>query len=171
MHHTEIIPNQIHHRVRRYTLPALPIINSKHLEDSCMGLEGSGPVPYALLSGIIAHSIHYLPEIIPLRKNLWHEALLALDDEYRQPRLSTFQLALLQIYSRPMEIGENSGQITIAIARVDPFLIVNHPSTDEKTSFFRRSERHICSAFILIRLTGHYRIGRQVCVKGSGGHY
>lgn len=26
--------------VRRYTLPALPIINSKHLEDSCMGLEG-----------------------------------------------------------------------------------------------------------------------------------
>ncbi|OXG32367.1 hypothetical protein C367_01135 [Cryptococcus neoformans Ze90-1] len=103
--------------VRRCTLPALPIINSKRLEDSCMGLEGSGPVPYALLSGIIAHSIHYLPEITPLRKNLWHEALLALDDEYRQPRLSTLQLALLQIYSRPMEIGENSGQITIAIAR------------------------------------------------------
>ncbi|ADV20528.1 hypothetical protein I305_06017 [Cryptococcus gattii E566] len=103
--------------VQRYTFPAIPIINFKRLENSCMGLQSSGPVPYALLSGIIAHSIHYIPEIISLRKYLWQEALLALDDEYRQPRLSTLQLALLQMYSRPQEVGENSGQITIAVGR------------------------------------------------------
>ncbi|KAE8538015.1 hypothetical protein D1P53_006082 [Cryptococcus gattii VGV] len=103
--------------VQRYTFPAIPIINFKRLENSCMGLQGSGPVPYALLSGIIAHSIHYIPEIISLRKYLWQEALMALDDEYRQPRLSALQLALLQMYSRPQEVGENSGQITIAVGR------------------------------------------------------
>lgn len=118
VHHVQIISNQIHHRVQRYTFPAIPIINFKRLENSCMGLQSSGPVPYALLSGIIAHSIHYIPEIISLRKYLWQEALLALDDEYRQPSLSTLQLALLQMYSRPQEVGENSGQITIAVGRV-----------------------------------------------------
>ncbi|WVQ89068.1 hypothetical protein IAS59_002815 [Cryptococcus gattii] len=81
--------------VQRYTFPAIPIINFKRLENSCMGLQSSGPVP----------------------KYLWQEALLALDDEYRQPRLSTLQLALLQMYSRPQEVGENSGQITIAVGR------------------------------------------------------
>ena len=105
-------------RIQRLTLPAVPIINFKRLETSCLGIEGSGPVPYALLTGIMAHSTHYVPPIKHLHFQLWRQALLALDDEYRLPRLSTLQLALLQVYSRPMERSENAGQISIAISRV-----------------------------------------------------
>lgn len=99
-------------------LPAIPIINAKRLETSCLGLEGSGPVPYALLTGIIAHAVSYVEELRPLHNSLWRQTLLALDDEYRLPRLSTLQLALLVLYSRPGETGENAGQLSIGLSRV-----------------------------------------------------
>lgn len=105
-------------RLQRITLPAAPLINGKRLETSCLGLAGSGPVPYALLTGVMAHATHYVPEIRHLHTELWAKALLALDDEYRLPRLGTLQLALLVFFSRPMLKGENAGQITIALARV-----------------------------------------------------
>ncbi|WRT64440.1 uncharacterized protein IL334_001372 [Kwoniella shivajii] len=103
--------------IQQMLLPALPIVNSKRLETSSLGHSGSGPIPYAILTGLIAHSTAYIPEIRAIHQDLWHRALLALDDEYRQPRLATLQLALLQLYSRPPERGENSGQLTIGLAR------------------------------------------------------
>ena len=75
-------------------------------------------MPYALLTGVMAHATHYVSEIRHLHTELWAKALLALDDEYRLPRLGTLQLALLVFFSRPMLKGENAGQITIALARV-----------------------------------------------------
>lgn len=105
-------------RLTKVTLPAFPIINAKRLETSCLGLEGSGPVPYGLLTGILAHAAHLIPEIRPLHNKLWRSALLVLDDEYRLPRLSTLQCALLPLCSRPEEHGENAGQLAIAMSRV-----------------------------------------------------
>lgn len=67
------------------------------------------------MAGIVAHSTPYLPEIGGLHKNLWAQTLLALEDEYRQPRLRTIQLALLILSSRP---SENVGQSEIGLARV-----------------------------------------------------
>ncbi|WVF65615.1 hypothetical protein IAT40_000345 [Kwoniella sp. CBS 6097] len=103
--------------VQHLLLAPIPIINPKRLESSCLGRDASGPVPYALLSGIIAHATHYLPELRPIHRELWSNALLALDDEYRRPRLATLQLALLQMYSRPRELAENAGQLTIGSGR------------------------------------------------------
>jgi len=112
-------------RLQRNTLPAIPFVNFKRLEASCLGLENSGPVPYALLAGIIAHTTHYIPELRPLHKQLWREALCGLDDEYRLPRLATLQLALMQLFSRPMEYGENAGQLEIALARVSTVSVIS----------------------------------------------
>lgn len=113
------------------TLPALPILNAKRLETSCLGLEGSGPIPYGLLTGILAHAAHLIPDIRPLHNQLWRSALLVLDDEYRLPRLSTLQLALLPLCSRPEEHGENAGQLTIAMARVSRPSLTGDARIDE----------------------------------------
>jgi len=102
-------------RFKTITLPALPFVSAKRLDLACRAENGGPPVPYALLAGIVAHSTVYIPEIVPLHKSLWSQALLALEDEYRQPRLRVIQLALLILTSRP---NENHGQNEIALARV-----------------------------------------------------
>lgn len=96
------------------TLPALPFVNAKRLESACAGLGGNGPVPFALLAGIVAHSTPYINELRPLHKQLWSQGLVGLEDEFRQPRLRTIQLALLILSSRP---AENVGQSEIGLAR------------------------------------------------------
>lgn len=94
----------------RNTLPAFPFINVPRL------LASSRTTPrYALLAGIVAHCTSYIPEIKHLRKQLWAQALLGLEDEYRQPRLRTLQLAILVLCSRP---SENAGQCEIGLGRV-----------------------------------------------------
>ncbi|KAL1406677.1 hypothetical protein Q8F55_008383 [Vanrija albida] len=96
------------------TLPALPFVNAKRLEAACAGLGGNGPVPFALLAGIVAHATPYINELRPLHKQLWSQGLVGLEDEFRQPRLRTIQLALLILSSRP---AENVGQSEIGLAR------------------------------------------------------
>lgn len=96
----------------RTTLPAFPFISAPRL------LASSRTTPrYALLAGIVAHCTSYLPDIAHQRKELWAQALLGLEDEYRQPRLRTLQLALLVLCSRP---SENAGQCEIGLGRVSP---------------------------------------------------
>ena len=97
------------------TLPALPFVNSKRLETACLGQQDSGPIPYALLAGIVPHCTSYIPEIRRLHTTLWAHALLGMEEEYRQPKLRTLQLAMLLLVSRP---SENSGQTEIALTRV-----------------------------------------------------
>ena len=58
---------------------------------------------------------HQVPEIRQHHKHVWAQVLLSLEEEYRQPRLQTLQLALIVISSRP---PVNTGQNTIAMARV-----------------------------------------------------
>ncbi|WWC66203.1 uncharacterized protein I206_100104 [Kwoniella pini CBS 10737] len=104
--------------VKQYTLKAIPVISTNRLDNAYSEISSTASTtPHALLAGIIAHSTHYLPELRSIHKELWSNALLALDDEFRQPRLSTLQLALLQMYGRPVEIAENAGQLTIASGR------------------------------------------------------
>lgn len=104
-----------HVSFQRVTLPALPFLNPTRLESACLGMEPSLPLPYALIAAIISHTTSYLPQIRHLHKALWSHSLLGLEDEYRQPRLRTLQLALVLLTSRP---AENSGQSDIQLARV-----------------------------------------------------
>lgn len=97
-------------RFTSLTLPALPFVHPQRLAAAFEG--GRAP---ALVAGIVAHCTSYIPEIRTLHRALWQQALLALEDEYRQPRLRTLQLALLILTSRP---SENVGQREIGLARV-----------------------------------------------------
>lgn len=51
--------------------------------------------PYALFAAILAHMTTYISEIRAHHKQLWVQVLLAMEDEFRLPRLQTVQLALL----------------------------------------------------------------------------
>ncbi|TXT10488.1 uncharacterized protein COLE_04422 [Cutaneotrichosporon oleaginosum] len=99
------IPARALHLFTTITLPALPFVHPRRLAQSN---------PPALVAGIVAHCTSYIPEIRHLHRALWQQALLALEDEYRQPRLRTLQLALLILTSRP---SENVGQREIGLAR------------------------------------------------------
>jgi hypothetical protein len=74
----------------------------------------------------------YISEIRPHHKQLWVQVLLAMEDEFRLPRIQTVQLALLiltctyrfvgfksfvNISERPARPAINSGQNTILTAR------------------------------------------------------
>ncbi|ORY21528.1 hypothetical protein BCR39DRAFT_474393 [Naematelia encephala] len=110
------IPTKALSILQRTVLPALPFINATRLETACLGVGDCGPIPYALLAGIIAHSSPYITEMRAIHKTVWSHALLALEDEYRQPRLQTLQLALLAFSARPI-YTENAGQSDIGLAR------------------------------------------------------
>ncbi|ORY84141.1 fungal-specific transcription factor domain-domain-containing protein [Leucosporidium creatinivorum] len=99
------------------TLPAYPIMSSTRLKAAFAerGVQsGEGSTPYAVLTAILAHTTTYLPTLRPHHKPLWNLVLDSMEDEYRQPRLQTLQLALLVLSSRPTL---NSGQNSIGIAR------------------------------------------------------
>ena len=102
-------------RLKSVWLPAIPFINYPQFEQACRGVEGFGPIPYALLAMLVAHSASYSLTLRPLHKPLWSQVLNALDAEFRQPRLRTIQLTLSIILSRP---GVNFGQGDISLSRV-----------------------------------------------------
>lgn len=97
----------------------MPFINSKRLVASCEVGEADASFPHALVTGIIAHGTPYMPILRSIHRDLWRDTLLALEDEYRQPRLRTIQLELLIRTSRP---SENTGQSEIGLARVSFFM-------------------------------------------------
>lgn len=137
----------------RITLPAFPFIDAERLVASTR----TSP-RYALLTGIMAHCTSYLPDIAPVRKELWAQALLGLEDEYRQPRLRTLQLAILVLCSRP---SENAGQCEIGLGRVG--------FAEEPCSRSRRRGPLSCSGSTSIRHLGHCQTGRKASGGGSGG--
>jgi hypothetical protein len=81
--------------------------------------EADASFPHALVTGIIAHGTPYMPILRSIHRDLWRDTLLALEDEYRQPRLRTIQLELLIRTSRP---SENTGQSEIGLARVSSLM-------------------------------------------------
>ena len=93
----------------------MPFINSDRLDGACNGIDDCGPVPYNLISGIMAYCTVYFPQLRPKLVTLWSLVINALDDDYRQPRLRTIQTALCLFIARP---AENSGQNEIQLMRV-----------------------------------------------------
>ncbi|WWC66767.1 uncharacterized protein I206_100672 [Kwoniella pini CBS 10737] len=83
------------------TLPAFPIINTMRLLAACNSNSGADPLPHALLCGIMGHSIEYEPSVKHLFKEVWKEVVAAEDEEYKQPRLRTLQLAIISLATRP----------------------------------------------------------------------
>jgi len=65
--------------------------------------------------GITAYTAIYMPTLRHRAKELWGILLHLLDNEYRQPRLQTLQIALLDVYGRP---SLNSGGNHPALLRV-----------------------------------------------------
>lgn len=96
------------------TLPAFPIVSASRLRNAYEAQPSSATGPFTLLSSILAHTTSYAHEIRQHHKNLWVQALLGVEDEYRVPRLQTLQLALTILLSRP---AINTGQSTISMAR------------------------------------------------------
>ncbi|KAK4688139.1 hypothetical protein P7C73_g1977, partial [Tremellales sp. Uapishka_1] len=97
------LPSRLVQLFFKRTWPALPVVNRVRLQAACFALEGAGPFPHALLVGVLANSAVMIPLLHAHAKELWTLVLHLLDNEYRQPRLQTLQLALLEIYGRPVQ--------------------------------------------------------------------
>jgi hypothetical protein len=93
--------------MRSVLLPALPFIDGDRLASECLGIEGTGPIPYALVGAIISHCAIYLPAIRPLSHQLWIITKGVLSEKYLLPNLNTIQCAICVLNSRP---AENAGQ-------------------------------------------------------------
>jgi hypothetical protein len=105
---------RVNRRFLRKVLPTLPVMNRVRLEAACYAWEGAGPFPHALLVGILTYSAVHIPTIRHRCKDLWGVVLQLLDNEYRHPRLQTLQVALLDIFGRPIL---NPGGNHLAICR------------------------------------------------------
>ncbi|TXT07091.1 hypothetical protein VHUM_03261 [Vanrija humicola] len=84
------------------TLPALPILNRARFEASLNGWQAAAAFPSAILVGIFAHSSIYEPALKAHSKELWSILLHVMDNEYRQVRLQTLILEILEITGRPI---------------------------------------------------------------------
>ncbi|KAK6902621.1 hypothetical protein I203_107879 [Kwoniella mangroviensis CBS 8507] len=112
----EHISHQLIHIFLESTLSALPLINKVRLQASMYQWHGAHPFPHALLVGILAHSAVSVPGLRTIWKDLWAIVLNLLDNEYRQPRLQTLQLAIMDIWGRPnQKPGGNHTAICRAI--------------------------------------------------------
>nr|XP_031858132.1 uncharacterized protein CI109_006473 [Kwoniella shandongensis]KAA5525204.1 hypothetical protein CI109_006473 [Kwoniella shandongensis] len=96
-------PEALMQKFIQVTLPAFPILNTMRLIAACNSQREAGPLPHALLCGIMGHSIEYEPAVKHLFKGIWKEVVAAEDEEYRQPRLQTLQLAIISLTTRPSQ--------------------------------------------------------------------
>ncbi|WRT66074.1 uncharacterized protein IL334_003027 [Kwoniella shivajii] len=97
------------------SLPAMPFMNAVRLRGACENWRGAGSFPYALLAGIIAATVVYVPQLWDKGTELWKIAVQALDDEYRRPiNLRTVQLSLVHLSMRP---NWNQSASAIELAR------------------------------------------------------
>ncbi|WVQ80940.1 hypothetical protein IAT38_003047 [Cryptococcus sp. DSM 104549] len=85
------------------SLPAFPLLNTMRLLAACRSQAEAGPLPHALLCGVMGHSIGYIPEVKHLFSKVWKEVVSAEDEEYKQPRLQVIQLALISLSTRPSQ--------------------------------------------------------------------
>lgn len=122
-------------------LPALPMLNKVRLEAACFAWQGGGTFPHTVLTGILVHSAVYIPALRHKCKELWAILLHLLDNEFRQPRLQTLQLALLDIYGRPfLNPGGNHTNICRAIG-VAQLLGLHRNSAEWRLPRWERSIR------------------------------
>lgn len=79
----------------------MPILNRTRLQSACFNPQAPAPFPYTVLTGILAHAAAHLVELRPKIRELWKVVISLEENEYRQPRLQTLQLTLLDIWGRP----------------------------------------------------------------------
>ncbi|WRT65283.1 uncharacterized protein IL334_002226 [Kwoniella shivajii] len=70
---------------------------------ACNSNLGADPLPHALLCGILGHSLVYEPLVKSQFRDVWREVVAAEEEEYKQPRLRTLQLAILSLATRPSQ--------------------------------------------------------------------
>jgi len=96
------------------TLPAFPLADVGTLRRGLAHPQARSSNWYAILTAMLAHVTTYVPQIRPQHKQIWRQALMTVEDEYRRPRLQTISLALLMASSRPqIQLGQHG----IATAR------------------------------------------------------
>jgi hypothetical protein len=83
------------------SLPAFPILHRARLESACFNPQATTSFPYTVLTGILAHAAAHLADLRPRTRELWKVVLSLEENEYRQPRLQTLQITLLDILGRP----------------------------------------------------------------------
>ncbi|CED84919.1 Zn(2)-C6 fungal-type DNA-binding domain [Phaffia rhodozyma] len=97
------------------TLPAMPFINLHRLRNCLTTLPPTAfTYPSRTLTGILASTVMYDPNLRGLYNKIWPELYEGLTAEYLQPRLQTLQLTLIDLTSRP---DVNPGGNSISIAR------------------------------------------------------
>lgn len=84
------------------------------LQATEVGYKDDEHQPFVILSGILAHALGYTPGHRDLHTSIWVPIQDLLDVEYRRPTISTLQLALLNLTSRPTR---NVGGNAIEMAR------------------------------------------------------
>jgi len=144
------------------SLPAFPILNRARLEAACFNPQAPMPFPYTVLTGILTHAAAHMPDLRPRIRELWKIVLSLEDNEYRQPRLQTLQITLLDIWGRPCS---SPGFNHTSLCRVCPGI----PFASELIR--RQLERHSYSACIGTVTSGNYQNGNDQSVRGSGGPF
>ena len=142
------------------TLPAIPIIDRVWLDSACQGGHLGRRFPHTVLVGALVHSAVFIPSLRHRCTELWSIAVNLLDNEYRQPRLQTLQLALLEIYGWPVS---NPGGTHIAISRVGRYLCICC------SKVLRPLDSLNCSVCTVIVLIGSCHDGRDPFGSECGG--
>jgi hypothetical protein len=108
---------QLTRSLRRVVLPAFPFLDADRLASECLGMQDTGPIPYALVGAIIAHCSIFFPAIRPLARQLWVLAMSPLAEAYLIPRLRTLQCAVCVLISRPAENAGQSDNVLSTVSR------------------------------------------------------
>jgi hypothetical protein len=120
------------------------------------------PFPFTVLTGILAHAAAHMPDLRPRIRELWKVVLSLEENEFRQPRLQTLQLTLLDIWGRP-STSPGYNHASLCRVRVSYHVRVR--------LMCRQLERHKCLAYIGIVISGNYQNGRGQSERGYGGVY
>lgn len=131
-------------RFLRESLPAMPILNRSRLQSACFNPQAPTPFPYTVLTGILTHAAAHFPDLRAKIRELWKIVLGLEENEYRQPRLQTLQLTLLDIWGRPCS---SPGHNHAALCRV----------SDHTYHFTQRAQLILSKAIGAAQLLGLHR--------------
>lgn len=99
----------------------MPILNRARLQSACFNPQAITPFPYTVLTGILTHAAAHFPDLRPKIRELWKIVLSLEENEYRQPRLQTLQLTLLDIWGRPCSSPGHNHAALCRVCRSRPF--------------------------------------------------
>ncbi len=109
-----LLPAELVEIVLARTLPAFPLADVATVRQALSQVDTPGASQVGLLTSMLAHVTTYVPQLRPLHKQLWRQALGTVEDESRRPRLQMLSLAMIIASSRPQI---QLGQHVIALGR------------------------------------------------------